>query len=305
MFQRTRELEDKLEAQRRHLKELEEKVGGWSSGRSLELFSGNLFSCLLVMPQVPPLSPAPPRPPIVCPIPPNRHIQKSSDCFKHLSREDVQSGINSVRGVWGDVFYFHKRPSPNPLPPPHWERWGDPLFLSDKPATDIGSLAGTQAPSVTSVRQRPVVCSQRSRPSQKEVRLACHTLALAPFVSTTVITISWVRKPNPRKIRILARDPTAGKGQLGSPGMSPRHLLHTVGPGGQMNPAQDHVGGISVMALTTSCTSAWWPWIPLRAGSSQGEGCNPAWGVGGGQRTPAGGQVIPGCITWGTRRRHL
>lgn len=69
VFQRTRELEDKLEAQRRHLKELEEKVGGWSSGRPLGLFPWNLFSCPLVTPQVQPLSPAPPPTPSSAPSP--------------------------------------------------------------------------------------------------------------------------------------------------------------------------------------------------------------------------------------------
>lgn len=38
VLQRVRELEDKLEVQKRHLKELEEKVGGLRSDHSLGFF---------------------------------------------------------------------------------------------------------------------------------------------------------------------------------------------------------------------------------------------------------------------------
>lgn len=118
VFQRTRELEDKLEAQRRHLKELEEKVGG-RAGFGPPSGAVSVESFLLPARNAPRAASVQPPHPIVCPSAPHRHIRNTSNRFEHLSREEAPSGINFVRGVWGDVFDFHKRPSLNPPPPPH------------------------------------------------------------------------------------------------------------------------------------------------------------------------------------------
>lgn len=66
VFQRIRELEAMLEAQRRHLKELEEKVSG-SRESSLLPVSSHPFSA---------------------PSPANPHVQEPSSCFEHASREE-------------------------------------------------------------------------------------------------------------------------------------------------------------------------------------------------------------------------
>lgn len=111
---------------------------------------------------------------------------------------------------------------------------------------------------MTSIHQRPVVWSWKSLPSQKEVRLACH--------------MSWVRKLNPRKIQTLAHDFTAGKGPLGSLGVSQPHhqpVRHTLLIQ-QMHESYSgpHLCDIFVMALTASCTYSQWPWIPWGQGSA-------------------------------------
>lgn len=71
-------------------------------------------------------------------------------------------------------------------------------------------------------------------PDRREV--GCRVLLPSLICFSTIITILWERRLSLRKIQILVHDPTAGQGQLGSPGMWPpphRPLHHTVGPGGQ------------------------------------------------------------------------